>query len=709
MEHLPPPPYSETDTGTAVLTPSTSQADNSSRPARSTASSAADDEVVFTPPYTPTEVGYHTLDNDLDHISSSSALAYFESRPAIGRAGPVPTVYKIIIASNSKPKDVPYPEPPLNDVTEQDWATFVNYLFPDHAASVNGEVADRKLEAEIAGLGLGSQGLSQADLLGVEAQLEPLRPRSERLDGPRVAEQPTERLHKIDATVTEWNSGFFEPRGIQLRFIEPETRIEDETRTMPGVWVPYDHEILSETQGDEARSPQRSFSFLPGIEASSRGFRFGPVRADSESFRIGKNGLVADGRGFRIGNMLVSDENGFRLGGSRGFVADSNGVTLRGRNFGRRDDRDRCSEHGRGRRRGRHGHHGHRGREGPDDRGRQRGGRSSSASSSSSSSSFCSSISSGSDLSVGSLPDYDDLKDQQLPVAKQSLLDWLNHPEQPITRETVRIIKEEIQVAKKFKPRQFEEDMKALRSDVKSLMKEFKDTKRAQKIFRKQIRKERRIARMAQKKERRAERREERRRRNGKFKEESHAPGDYAPAVPGVGPMVAMHSLPARPLLPIAPGARAAFGSRGSFGGRGSWGKGLPFGRSANGHRGMAAIHGGWPFARGFPVLGCPTSEHGNLGGPISRSASDIYQHAEHLDADAGKKEAEALKLRAEATGRKVNEKEKLKKIDEAVNLEEEAEEYRREADRLRAEAAHLDGELARGMEEDQASGIIQH
>jgi hypothetical protein len=81
------------------------------------------------------------------------------------------------------------------------------------------------------------------------------------------------------------------------------------------------------------------------------------------------------------------------------------------------------------------------------------------------------------------------------------------------------------------------------------------------------------------------------------------------------------------------------------------------------------------------------------------------------MDEEANRKEKKAVELRAASTGRRVSEKERLKKIDEALNLEEEAEKFRREAERLRAEALHLDGELAREMDEDngQATGIIQH
>ena len=142
--------------------------------------------------------------------------------------------------------------------------------------------------------------------------------------------------------------------------------------------------------------------------------------------------LQANNEGFRLGNVLVSDQHGFRLGGSRGFVKDPNGVSFGGRTFGRRESFDRPRGWG---------HHGHRGHHDHHYRGRSHSHGRHAKERSSSTSSFSSSSSSDSDSSVGSLPDYDDLKDQQLPIAKQSLLEWLNHPEQPITKAIVYNLK----------------------------------------------------------------------------------------------------------------------------------------------------------------------------------------------------------------------------------------------------------------------------
>jgi len=172
--------------------------------------------------------------------------------------------------------------------------------------------------------------------------------------------------------------------------------------------------------------------------------------------------------------------------------------------------------------------------------GRERG-RSSSASSSSSS---ASSRSSDSDVSLPSLPDYEDLKDQQLPVTKQSLIKCLNHPQEPITREDVCSMKQEIQAAKMGSDRGIDQDrdIQSLREEVKRLMKELKSRKKAQRMARKQKRKERRAVRREQRKERRAAKKEQRKerrsaRREGRKarKEERNGHGKEEDVYPSIG------------------------------------------------------------------------------------------------------------------------------------------------------------------------------
>ena len=411
----------------------------------------------------------------------------------------------------------------------------------------------------------------------------------------------------------------------------------------------------------------------------------------------------ADNNGFRLGNMLIADSNGFRLGGSRGFNADANGVTLGGRSWARRESHDAA--------RGRVRHRGHRGRSHSHGRHRRNRERSASASSHSSSSSTSSS---GSDSSVGSLPEYEDLRDGQLPVMKQSLLEWLNHPDEPITKASVRNMQEGIIHAKDNVAQQKGQDLQALRKEVRDLTKIFKDAKKAQRRGRREARRERKAQRKAQRKERRALKREERQakkdvkkcgprgaRTGPPWMSRANIPGAFFPSAANSFTPASPHMPGNPPVHPEHPGF--PFGRSASA----PFMTGLPFGRG-NGPPGLAAIHSGWPFTHNSSyadgVASSPT--------PVPVGAERLHDQALQMEKSAELKEAKAIDLRTAATGRMVSEKEKSKLRDQATKLEEEAEKYRREVDRLRAEAMHLDQELARELQETvsnngQESGVI--
>ncbi|KAH9223703.1 hypothetical protein DL95DRAFT_517795 [Leptodontidium sp. 2 PMI_412] len=724
MDTAPPPPYSETDiystAGTSphpILTPATSQTDNVSvaaRPLPSTASSV--DETIYTPLYSPAGSDHQnqTFGDEHDHVSSSSATAFFESRPARRNSSTAPLhAIKISVTHGTEPKDIPYPSELLEkDVTELDWLTFVNYLLPDHAAGVNNDVADRKLKAELVDermhrLTLGKESRSMTDLREVDAQLDPLR-QSQTLPS-------ADTSRRLEATISEWNEGFFKPRGVQISNIgvDDEPAADGEATPMPGSWIPWEHEMNGET-GPSGNQNSRKGFFSGFMQAGPQGFKMGPIVADNDGFRIGRNGLRADNNGFRLGNMLVADSNGFRLGGSRGLNADVNGVSLGGRSWGRRESHD--SERGRGR------HKGHRGRSHSHGRHRRRRGRSASVSSNSSSSS---SSSSESDSSVGSLPEYEDLRDGQLPIVKQSLMEWLNHPDEPITRASVRDMREDISHAKDNTPQQKGQDLYALRKEVRDLTKLFKDAKKAQRRDRREARRERKATRKAQRKERRALKREERQAkkdvkrcgprgaRTGPpwMSRSNMMPGSFFPPTANTPPDPSSSFMPPfapssshGPGIPVHPGHPGfPFGRSASA----PFMKGLPFGRGG-GPPGIAAIHNGWPFTHNSSyahgVASSPT--------PVPDGAERLHDQALQMEKSAELKESEAIDLRTAATGMSVSEKEKMKMRDQATKLEEEAEKYRREVDRLRAEAMHLDSEMARELQEDsgnngQESGVI--
>ncbi|TVY73397.1 hypothetical protein LSUE1_G006437, partial [Lachnellula suecica] len=549
--HPPPPPYSETDiysntSSHPILTPATSQADNASVAGNlhvSTASSI-DDSVIYTPLHSPSGSDHQ---DGFGHASTTSALAYFESRPATSRSPPQSISHKISVTPRTRPDELPYQQNwDSIDITRQDWQTFVNHLLPDHTVAINNDIADRKLnhqlemEESMHELSIGGDVKSRANMSEVDAQLDPLRqPLS-----PRSADY----LSSAYSTVAEWNEGFFNPRGLHIIIAETELQAvaaDGEMMRMPGAWISNDHEPHHETpQGNSGSGGRRgifgSFRSFPGFRIGKNG-----LVADNEGFRIGKNGLVASSNGFRMGNMFAADHNGLRLGGARGFVADGHGVTIGGRAFGRRHERGghwRGGGGSGGRGRGRHGHSQH-------DRHRSRSPSSSSSSSSSgpnaarrghhrharshshhgghqrrsaSASSSSSSASSDSVSSAGSLPDYDDIKDRSLPVAKQSLLNWLNHPDQPITKQTVKSISKSIKNAKQEDSKQQQQDVAVLRKEVKDLLRTFKEAKRAQKQQRKANKRARRAAKKQARNERRGARKEARKtdRQWGKSRDE---------------------------------------------------------------------------------------------------------------------------------------------------------------------------------------------
>jgi len=274
--HIPPPPYSETDPASSphpALTPAASQVDNVSVAASSV------DETVYTPSYSPAGSVRRgqIVGEGCHHVSSSSASTYFESRPVLRSVSGTPEIHSITVTATTEPKDLPYPPKFLSrDCTEQDWATFLNYLLPGHLAEVNNEVADRKLQAELLDESMHKLGLSQeirSDTGEIEAQLGHLR----QLSSPSTAE----RLRMIEFTISEWNEGFFGPRGLQLTTNDQDAEIAtgEETNRLPGSWIPCAEDGQPESSRGNTQG-RRGFLGLgrnPFMDAGSQGFRMGPI------------------------------------------------------------------------------------------------------------------------------------------------------------------------------------------------------------------------------------------------------------------------------------------------------------------------------------------------------------------------------------------------------------------------------------------------
>jgi hypothetical protein len=213
-------------------------------------------------------------------------------------------------------------------------------------------------------------------------------------------------------------------------------------------------------------------------------------------------------------------------------------------------------------------------------------------------------------------------------------LEWLNHPDQPITKDTVKEIQREIKTASNENPEQFEQDLTVLRKEVKYLLKTFKDQKRSQKQQRRVDKRAKRAARKLQRKARRDAKKGQRKvwkdEKKCKGKEFHRGPPwarsrDHLPMPASTMPV--QH--PATPPIP----------------------RGFPFGRAASvpfikppfmrppDPPGTSAMHGGWPFTQGIPVPPMP----GSYPSPVSHSAENLHTQAVQMDTAAERKETRAM------------------------------------------------------------------
>lgn len=571
---VPPPPYSETDiySNSAGRSPILGQSQtlpirqrtsshNSLNVHDDASSATSNSEVIYTPPLTPhsspsniqpfrspnpagsndgfLSPGYrNNLQNCAsvasDHITSASAEAYFESRPVAAGVDLSRELHHVItIRPGSSPMDFSYQQKwATRDIRLDDWHTFLNYLLPNYAGESNENLIDRKLraegienDAESRSAQSEKDGKPAANTSPVVAQLEQIR----------LEEQPGQSSSE---TVREWNEGFFAPRGMTIH-LEQTSSAQDEPR-MPGSWDQSFNNASPSPEQQQTGSGGRWWQSLPRFESSNGRLRVGGVSIDNDRISIGDR-FVADSRGLRIGG-LVADDRGLSLHGRDLFggtsqrargqppaplssappgpsyghppippmpsmppmppmpMAPGYGFSHPGPppGFAFEDRADHRPHHqsddcGRGRGYSRQGISRHR------------------SSSSASSSSSSSSSSSDSNDSIGSLPDYDDLKDSQIPVTRSYLQDWLSHPENAITRATVKEANENIKAAK-----QQSRNAAAVvistseRKEVHAMLGQWERVKRQQKSTRKQLRKERRAARRAEKRERRQTRREAR-------------------------------------------------------------------------------------------------------------------------------------------------------------------------------------------------------
>ncbi|KAK4121314.1 hypothetical protein N657DRAFT_635898 [Parathielavia appendiculata] len=703
-DDVPPPPYSEQD----LFSASGRDAHVADDTSRSTSSTNGD--VIYTPPLTPHSSHHSNFAGEVDHLEHSAAAAYFASRPAPLLTTQPHLVHSITLTRDSTPDSLPFPSHLTGrDVRLEDWQTFANYLMPHYSATSNEQVIDRKLRAETMTATNTLPRSNNSNNDDVRSQLSGRSHAEAQLDRIRslVEADAAQQRQNAEDTIREWNDGFFAPRRITIRVdLGPinsnytnsnhasglnEVPADPEKQPIPGAWdQSFDNSNNNNSPNSETdrnnnnnnnnnnNPPRRGFGsfFNPfasrGNNASANtnnhnhargggGFRFGGINVEGDRVSIG-NSFVADGRtgSVRIGGIAMDPRNGISINGQPMFGGAAH----------------------------LHGHtsplHARR---------------------------------------VGSLPDYDDLHDAQLPVAKQCVREWLQHPDQPITKEKVKHVREQIKAAKKSTTVDAAGfDKSALRREVRNLLREWKELKRQQKRTRKQEKRELRQAKREAKREiRRAKREVKRELRQAKkevkrsqremhreWRRGPHPPPPHGPPPHGPPPH---HVFP-----PHGPPPPGSFGIP-SF---------PPMPHMPH-MPGMPPFPGAWPGGHGDPPH--YDSHHHDEGvEPVSGvgypESQAKYQAAWEMEARVAEKEAELLQLHeriaeeeqeqaqeqeqqhgAAAASDGVDEKEKRKggqksKIHaEAEAVEREIEELAREMERLRTEA---DEEFARALAEEE-------
>ncbi|KAJ5951240.1 uncharacterized protein N7479_009653 [Penicillium vulpinum] len=183
QEEAPPPPYSPVD---PLLAPNTRNNSSSQTTPLGVSVSPTQDASSSRIPTPPTVVPTHFR----------SAAAYFEERlPSIVDESRVLLQHHMTIYPRSQAKD--FPRRPrcwalrLNEITQQDWDTFLKYLFPPQLGlAASSQHLPRQLRAEI---------------------------RRDRKDRPQETDE--QRKARIAAVVAEWNECFFRYRATHIVFV----------------------------------------------------------------------------------------------------------------------------------------------------------------------------------------------------------------------------------------------------------------------------------------------------------------------------------------------------------------------------------------------------------------------------------------------------------------------------------------------------------
>lgn len=189
-EEVPPPPYSAVDPLAARANNSNGQPSQNAAPLHGTGSTSqeAGSSRIREPSASTASAAVPT------HFTS--AASYFEERPptSLDNSGGL-LHHHMTIYSRSQAKDFPRRPrcwaPRTEDISQQDWDTFLRYLFPAQLGlAASSQHLPRQLRAEI---------------------------QRDRKD--RSQETDEQRRARIAAVIDEWNECFFEPRAACIAFV----------------------------------------------------------------------------------------------------------------------------------------------------------------------------------------------------------------------------------------------------------------------------------------------------------------------------------------------------------------------------------------------------------------------------------------------------------------------------------------------------------
>ncbi|KAG5976392.1 hypothetical protein E4U58_004340 [Claviceps cyperi] len=522
----PPPPYSESNTYTSSPRTGLAPLDDAASCVSFSSSSGTGDHVIYTPPMTPcTSSSAHHCHNSPQQDpmlrAQYSATRYFNSRRVPATADISLQRDAFIVGLHVQDSSVPghfsyQDDLAARDVTRQDWATFMNFLLSGHATEGTEGIWERELISEETSEHGAAAG-SMSSWSRAEPQLNTMHE-----EHPVVAAAARKRARR--ETVQQWNDEFFGPRGIHLVLEQDpgphmQQEVEACTTGLEGLSFDDHHSVILPPEGSKGTSTE-----------DHKGASMGQDQAGQEDDKVGSPGRQTSGPNSE--NKAISQDTfgdppaclgslSWSVDGNSGWCRSDRGEDLYSANNtphghpgpGIFDHRERGS-HEPPHYESRPPAHAH-----EETRGRPRHSRHDEKQpralpTSSTASSVTSSYSASS--SVGSLPDYNDIQEHQLPLYAARLQDWASHPEQIRTKRDIEALKAELKSLKTTPgTTPFNQgppvNKRALKGQIKALQTQWRDIEKTQRQSHKAHKRERRQRRRAEKQERRQNAKEVRR------------------------------------------------------------------------------------------------------------------------------------------------------------------------------------------------------